>query len=84
MHEHLTMFMSLKTVLKVAVKSMNCTIGENGVVPFFLLFGVLPRFLKGEYILLWEEKYHHQQTAPTRLNNKYCFSLKKKQGESGQ
>ena len=31
-------------VLKVAVKAMNDTMGENGLVPSRLVFGIIPRF----------------------------------------
>jgi hypothetical protein len=30
------------TVLKLAVKAMNTTIGKNGLVPSLLVFGVTP------------------------------------------
>jgi hypothetical protein len=32
------------TVLKLAVKAMNDKIGENGLVPSILVFGVTPRY----------------------------------------
>lgn len=33
-----------RMVLKVAIKAMNDTIGENGIVPSRLVFGILPIF----------------------------------------
>jgi hypothetical protein len=33
-----------RTVLKLAVKAMNDTVGENGLVPSLLVFGVTPRY----------------------------------------
>ena len=35
---------SKQTLLKLAVKAMNDTIGENGLVPSRLVFGITPRF----------------------------------------
>jgi hypothetical protein len=33
-----------RTDLKLAMKSMNDTIGENGLVPSILVFGVAPKY----------------------------------------
>lgn len=35
---------SRHVLLKLAVKSMNDTTGDNGLVPTFLFFGIIPRF----------------------------------------
>jgi hypothetical protein len=32
------------TLLKLGLKAMNITIGENGLVPSLLVFGVIPRY----------------------------------------
>lgn len=59
-----------KTILRVAVKAMNDTMGENGLVPSRLVFGILPRFpILNSNLPSQKERMEIIKTAHAEMNS---------------
>ena len=62
--EHLKMDNNIR--LKLAVKAMNDTMGPEGLVPFYLVFGGIPRFPSTESALQTQQQRINDMQAARR------------------